>query len=287
MTRFRLALVADIHHGKDTFTKQGTAALPLLERFIEEANSGDFDAVIDLGDRISDEDPTRDRQLQADVAQRFGALRIPHHHVNGNHDHAMLNQSENEAILGRPTGSRTLWIADIRLVFWQPDVGLTRDRGFHLAPGDLDDLVDLLGADDRPTLLFSHVPLSGHVQTGNYYFERNPGHATYAQISDIREAIAAAACPVVALAGHVHWNTLSIVDGTPHITLQSLTETFTTGGAAGSIGVLEIEDGSLRWTVRGRDPIALVLPWPHAKPRWKAPLPVFSQMRQAPAPVPA
>jgi hypothetical protein len=249
-------------------------------------NHGNFDAVIDLGDRISDEDPARDRQLQAEVADRFGALRIPHHHVSGNHDHAMLSRRENEEILGQPTGSRTLSIGGIRLVFWQPDVSLTRDRGFHLAPGDLDDLTDLLGADDGPTLLISHVPLSGHVQTGNYYFERNPGHATYAQIDDIRRAIAEAACPVVALAGHVHWNTLSTVDGTPHITLQSLTETFTTGEAAGSTAVLEIEDGSLRWTVRGRDPVALVLPWRDTKPRWKAPLPVFGQMRQAPAPAP-
>ena len=43
-----------------------------------------------------------------------------------------------------------------------------------------------MNADDRPTLLVSHVPLSGHAQTGNYYFERNPGHATYAEIADIR-----------------------------------------------------------------------------------------------------
>jgi Icc protein len=283
MTRLRLAFVADIHHGKDTFTKRGTAALPLLDDFIAEVNDGGFDAVIDLGDRISDEGPARDRELQAEVAQRFAALRIPHHHVSGNHDHAMLNPAENEAILGRPTHSRAVQIADVRIVFWQPDVGLTRDRGFHLAPGDLDDLSKLLGADDAPTLLVSHVPLSGHAQTGNHYFERNPGHSTYAEIDDIRRVIAAAACPVVALAGHVHWNTLSVVDGTPHITLQSLTETFTTGEAAGATAVLEIGDGRLRWTVLGRDPLELVLPWPSSRQRWKPPLPVFSQMREAPA----
>lgn len=282
MARLRLALVADIHHGRDTFTKQGTAALPLLERFIDKANDGNFDAVIDLGDRISDEDPARDRELQAEVAQRFRSLKIPHHHVSGNHDHAMLEQVENDAILGRPTHSRALRIGDLRVVFWQPDVSLTKERGFHLAPGDLGSLTQLLADDDAPTLLVSHVPLSGHAQTGNHYFERNPGHSTYAEIDDIRRVIAAATCPVVALAGHVHWNTLSVVDGTPHITLQSLTETFTTGEAAGSTAVLEIEDGSLRWTVLGRDPLALVLPWPTTRQRWKPPLPIFSQMRERP-----
>lgn len=279
MSRLRLAFISDIHHGKDTLTKKGTAALPLLDNFITEVNDGDYDAVIDLGDRISDEDPVRDRQLQTDIARRFNALRVPHHHVSGNHDHAMLSQAANEAILDRPTHSRALRIGDIRIVFWQPDVSLTHERGFHLAPGDLDGLTELLDADDRPTLLVSHVPLSGHIQTGNYYFERNPGHATYAEIDDLRRAIAAAPCPVVALAGHVHWNTLNVVDGTPHITLQSLTETFTTGEAAGATAALEIDAGRLRWTVGGHDPLALVLPWPKTKRRWRAPLPTFGRTR--------
>ncbi|CCE01980.1 conserved hypothetical protein [Bradyrhizobium sp. STM 3809] len=251
-------------------------ALPLLERFVAETNAGSFDAVIDLGDRISDEDPERDRLLQSDVAMCFGRLAVAHHHLSGNHDVACLTLADNEAIFDLPSDSRSLIIGDIRCVFWQPDVRLTRARGLHLADGDLARLEALLAEDERPTLLLSHVPLSGHAQTGNYYFEANPGHATYAEVAEIRKAIADAPCPIVALAGHVHWNTLTTVDGTPHVTLQSLTETFISGQPAESFGVLEVEADQLRWVVQGREPLSLTLPWRRAKPRWRPPLPTFA-----------
>ncbi|MGY4308433.1 Icc protein [Bradyrhizobium sp. USDA 4369] len=276
MASTRIAVIGDIHHGQDTPTKRGSRALPLLEQFVAEVNGAGFDAVIDLGDRISDEDPERDRLLQSDVAMCFAQLDASRHHLSGNHDVAMLTLADNEAILDRPCGSRVLVIGQVRCVFWQPDVRLTREQGLHLSPGDLERLVQLLAQDDRPSLLVSHVPLSGHAQTGNYYFEANPGHATYAEGAAIRAAIASAPGPIVALAGHVHWNTLTTVDGTPHITLQSLTETFISGDAAGAFGVLEIDGEDLRWTVRGREPLSLTLPWPTTKPTWRAPLPCFA-----------
>ncbi|CAL77914.1 hypothetical protein; Putative hydrolase [Bradyrhizobium sp. ORS 278] len=275
MTRTRIAVIGDIHHGRDTPTKRGSRALPLLQQFVAKVNAENIDTVIDLGDRISDEDPERDRLLQSDVAMSFAELRASHHHVSGNHDVAMLTLDDNEAIFDLPSGSRQRIIGHVRCVFWQPDVRLAPTRGFRLSAGDLDALADLLGQDDRPTLLVSHVPLSGHAQHGNYYFEANPGHATYAELDQIRATMAHAPCPIVALAGHVHWNTLTTVDGTPHITLQSLTETFISGDAAEAFGVLDIEGDELRWVVRGREPVSIVLPWPKTKSRWRSPLPRF------------
>ena len=279
----RIAVVADVHHGRDTATKRGTAALGLLERFVDRVNGGGFDAVIDLGDRISDEAAERDLVLQRDVAQRFRRLgNIPRHHVIGNHDIAKLSVDDNAAALDALLSTCAVVIGDIRVAFWQPDVSVTHERGFHLAPGDLAGLEALLNADDRPTLLVSHVPLSGHAQTGNYYFERNPGHATYAEVADIRTVLANAPCPLVAIAGHVHWNTLTTVGGTPHLTLQSLTETFTAGEPAGSTGIIEIDGDDFRWTVDGLDRIAMTLPWPKSKPRWREPLRAFTELRTDP-----
>jgi Icc protein len=62
----KLAVVGDIHHGRDFGTKKGTAALGLLGQFVEHVNKAELDAVIDLGDRISDDPaqpqpPTRRR----------------------------------------------------------------------------------------------------------------------------------------------------------------------------------------------------------------------------------
>jgi hypothetical protein len=279
----RIAVVADIHHGRDTFTKRGTAALDLLDGFIDGANAGSFDAVIDLGDRISDETAERDTALQREVAKGFRRLgNKPRHHVIGNHDFAMLSAEDNSAILDAPLHTRAAIVGEHRIAFWQPDVRLTAERGLHLKDGDLDALETLLNADDQPTLLVTHVPLSGHAQTGNYYFERNPGHATYAEIAEIRGVIAKAPCPLIALAGHVHWNTLTMVDGTAHLTLQSLTETFTTGEPAGSTAVIEIDGDEFRWTVAGLDRVALTLPWPKTKPQWRAPLKAFSELKVDP-----
>jgi Icc protein len=275
LTTTRIAVIGDIHHGQDTPTKRGSLALPLLERFVRKVNAASVDAVIELGDRISDESPARDRVLEGEVAERFNKLSVPHHHVSGNHDVALLSLADNEAILDRPSGSRTLIIGEVRCVFWQPDVTLTRERRLGLSPDDLDGLVRLLAADDRPTLLVSHVPLSGQAQTGNYYFEANPGHATYAEVAEIRAAIADAPCPIVALAGHVHWNTLTTVDATPHMTLQSLTESFISGDAAEAFGVLEIGADELHWVVSGREQVSITLPWRKTKLRWRAPLPSF------------
>ena len=275
--RTRIAVVADIHHGRDTVTKRGTAALGLLDGFVDRVNGGSFDAVIDLGDRISDESAERDARLQQEVAVSFRRLgNKPCHHLIGNHDFAMLSAEENAALLDAPMGTRSAIVGDHRVAFWQPDVSLTPERGFHLADGDLAALEALLGADDRPTLLVTHVPLSGHAQTGNYYFERNPGHSTYAENADIRRVIAEAPCPLVALAGHVHWNTLTMVDGTAHLTLQSLTETFTTGEPAGSTAVIEIDGEEFRFVVGGLDRVAVTLPWPKVKPKWRPPLKAFA-----------
>lgn len=284
MAPVRLAVVADIHHGADTYTKRGSAALPLLETFVDRANGSGVDAVIDLGDRISDESVERDLELARDVAARFQALRVPRHHVSGNHDHGLLTPAQNEAILDAPTGTRAVTLGALRLAFWQPDVMLTDARGFHLAPGDLDALRALLAADDRPTLLVSHVPLSGHAQAGNYYFENNYGHSTYASdLGDIRRALAEAPGPLVVLSGHVHWNSLNVLDGVPHLTLQSLIETFTTGEPSNAVAWIAIEDDRLTLAVDGREPWRLTLPWHRTKPRWRSPLPCFSTRLAKPA----
>jgi predicted phosphodiesterase len=282
MPAVKLAVVADIHHGRDTLTKSGGAALPLLQRFVDSAAHAGADAIIDLGDRISDVDRTSDIELARAVGDAFRRTNRPRYHVNGNHDRQFMTAADNEMALAASTGTRVAEAGGVRLVFWQPDVTLSEERPLRLEPGDLDALRDTLHASPQRTLLFSHVPLSGHAMTGNFWFEANPEYASYAETPDIRAVLAQAPCPIVAFAGHVHWNTLTTVDGTPHITCQSLTERATTGGApAGAMGLVEIEGESLKWKVAGNDPIELVLRFPHEKPRWVRPLPAFREVTRA------
>jgi hypothetical protein len=72
---------------------------------------------------------------------------------------------------------------------------------------------------------------------------------------------------------------LTVLDGIAHLTLQSLTETFTTfPEPAVSWALLELDD-AIAWQVFGRDPFQTRLP-AHA-PRWVTPLPRFADMPES------
>jgi 3',5'-cyclic-AMP phosphodiesterase len=272
MPALKLAAVADIHLGQDTETKKGTDALELLGEFLHAAEAAGADAVIDLGDRISDLGPAEDFELACRVGAEFGRTSLKRFHLCGNHDRAFLSGADNAAALGSETGNRVVELAGIRLVLWQPNVRLSPGQGPSLSPGDLDWLETNLTASTEPTLLFSHVPLSGQSMTGNYWFECNPSGAAYAQQPQIRQVLARSPGAVAAIAGHVHWNSVTIVDAIPHFTLQSLTETFTTfPEPAGSFALLELTDAALHWTVHKRDPFDVTLAFPRERRHWLAP----------------
>ena len=280
----RIAVIADIHHGADRFTKNGTAALGLVAEFAAWANNSGVDLVIDLGDRISDRDRDHDLLLEADVAAAFRAVNAPVQHLCGNHDRDFLSVADNEAVLGQSLANATIDIGDWRLVLWRADTRIRRVQtdgmtGFVLPEADLLWLAGVIRAADRPLAIFSHVPVSGHAQTGNYYFENNPASSTYPLGDRIRATLRSATVPVVCVAGHVHWNTLTVLDGIAHLTLQSLTETFTTfPEPAVSWALLELDD-AIAWQVFGRDPFQTRLP-AHA-PRWVTPLPRFADMPES------
>ena len=276
----RLCLVADIHHGRDSATKRGPAALPLLAEFARFVADTRPHAVIDLGDRISDEDAETDRRLEAEVAEAFRDVDAPVWHIDGNHDRDHLTAADNDTILGRAAHHETIDIGGWRIALWRADPKITRTpehRGFTLPEPDLLWLSRTVQAADRPLLVVSHVPVSGHAQTGNYYFERTPQASTYPETPRVRAVLAQARVPVVCLAGHVHWNTVTTVDGITHLTQQSLTESFTTEGEpAGAFGLLELGD-TVAWQVHGLDPFACTLS-PSSR-RWTPGLPPLDQLR--------
>lgn len=273
----RLAIVADIHHGIPSTTKRGDAALGLMAEFARFAADAGVTHVIDLGDRISDVDHATDLRLEAEVADAFRAVAAPIWHICGNHDRDHLTVAENEAILGQSLGHETHDIDGWRLVIWRADAKIYRDtapQGFVLHEADLLWLSRVAQNADRPLLILSHVPISGHAQTGNYYFQNNPASSVYPMADRARAALAQARVPVVCLSGHVHWNTVTTVGGITHLTQQSLTESFTTmGEPCGAMGLLELGD-TVSWRVEGADPIAFAFR-PTAT-RWTPPLPDFA-----------
>lgn len=281
----RIAIVADIHHGAPSLTKRGDAALDLMEAFARFADDARPDLVLDLGDRISDigRDRDRDLELEEEVADAFRLIETPICHINGNHDREHLGVEDNERILGQALGHQTIDIGGWRIVVWRADTRIHRGPqagSFQLPEADLLWLSRTIRNADRPMLIASHVPVSGHSQVGNYYFENNPGVSTYPQADRARAMVEQSRHPVVFLSGHVHWNTVTPVNGTVHLTQQSLTESFTTDGEpAGAMGLIELGD-TVNWRVVGRDPMSFSFR-PTAA-RWTPPVPPFHRLVDVP-----
>jgi Icc protein len=273
----RLAIIADIHHGAPSATKRGDTAMGLMAEFARFAADAGATHVIDLGDRISDLDRDTDLRLEAEVAEAFRAVAAPVWHLCGNHDRDHLSVADNEAILGQTSGHEAHDIDGWRIVLWRADAKIHRTperSGFILREADLLWLSRVAQNADRPLMVLSHVPISGHAQTGNYYFQNNPSASVYPMADRARAALAQARVPVVCLSGHVHWNTVTTVDGITYLTQQSLTESFTTRGEpSGAMGIIELGD-TVNWRVEGADPFALAFR-PTAT-RWTPPLPDFA-----------
>lgn len=276
----KIAIITDIHHGPESHTKEpGWDALAVMRDFIWHAGEQHADLVLDLGDRISDTTREMDRQVTAEVAEVFKNFHGPRYHVLGNHDVNNLSIEDSEEILGQSMQSQVVDLGDLRLILWQPGVKITMGTGFPHAASGLPWLVEALEADERPAIIATHVPLSGHSQVGNYYFEANPQYSTYPDHTAVRAAVEATGKVALWLSGHVHWNTVTNVRGIQHITVQSVSERFTTfpmGAAA--FAMLEIADGSFTLDVHGNDPFHARLPFRKSGDRpWMQALGPFSE----------
>ena len=256
----RIAVVTDIHYGptKPTETKLGLGALQLFDETVGEIAAYSPDLLVELGDRLSDDSPEADAERLAELAERFARLPGRREHLQGNHDIVNLSETTTSRLLGRPLGHRSHDAQGWHLVFWEASPEYR--GGLRLSGEDLEWLERDLNATSLPTVIFSHVPLGGGSMVGNYYFEgRSEGRAGHVNAELAREVIEASGKVVLAVAGHVHWNSLHTVDGTHYVTVQSLSETFTTAPqAAAAWATIELGD-TLHLSVLGNDPFEVSL----------------------------
>lgn len=279
----KIAIITDIHHGPQSHTKKdGWNGLGTVENFVQHAHAAGADLILDLGDHISDSNHETDVKAATEVATTLATFKGPRYHVLGNHDVNNLSIADNEAIFGQSMQSQVIDLGEIRLVLWQPGVKITAGIGFPRAADEIDWLVAALNADDRPAIIATHVPLSGHSQIGNYYFQRNPQYSTYPDHDSVREAVEATGKAALWLSGHVHWNTLTNVGGVQHLTIQSASERFTTYPlAAEAFAMLTIEEGQFTIDVQGNDPFHARLPFRKSGERpWMSPLRPFNEIAE-------
>lgn len=276
----RLALVTDIHHGPTRYTKLGAEALPLLESFRDQVVAGAFDLVVDLGDRITNVDHDADIELEKEVEAVFAQIDTPRAHVLGNHDLHYLTIEENESIWGRSLASHSMDLKGRHLVFWQLDLSGKFGEAPLPSQADLDWLREDLAGTSLPAIIFTHVPLHSGAMTGNFYFHNNIPPSTLPHTAEARAIIEAAGNVVLCLAGHVHWNDSATIDGIRYLTLQSLTESYTTQGEASAAWAeIEIDDSEVRWRAHGGDPLRYEAPLRGRNMRWVPPLPPFPILR--------
>lgn len=274
----KLAVVTDIHHGRDSLGKKGSRAGALLDDFVRYVDRTKPDFVIDLGDRITDTDHGTDLTSLAFLADKFRALSAPVHHLLGNHDLVHLSAEENGRHLGQVMHSTSIDLKGWHLVFWQANVDLQLHSPFELSEDDFAWLKADLASTNLPAIIFTHVPLDGASMTGNHYFENTPQVAGYRNVDRVHEIISQAGNVAACIAGHVHWNNVTRIDGIPYLSLQSLTESYTTqGSASGGWSVIEL-DRRLRWRCEGDDPIDLTVELGGGNRSWFAPLPPLSSL---------
>jgi hypothetical protein len=213
------------------------------------------DIVVDLGDRISEKNADEDRRNLEAVASRFNAIDVPRFHLIGNHDVMCLDRQDNEDVLQRSVDHQVHEIKGWRLVFWQARVAMDRMIAMHdPSSDDLAWLEYALIGHRKPTVVFSHAPVSGHSMIGIRYFEHNADLATYPNHKDIRRLVDKAGAPVLWVSGHVHWNSIMNVRGVHHLTVQSLSECYPDARfPSGAYADLELTDKAIDVTVHGRD----------------------------------
>ncbi|MCP5025341.1 MAG: metallophosphoesterase-domain-containing protein [Actinomycetia bacterium] len=270
--------MTDIHNGRRSLTKKGPEAVRLLEQFAEFVEVESPDLVVELGDRVTDTDPDADRAALEGVADVFAAMGARRVHVMGNHDLVNLSIADNEDCLGQSFASHSVDAKGWHLVFWQADVHMSLDHAPRLTDADLAWLESDLAATDLPTIVFTHVPLDGASMTGNYYFQANPQFGGYGNVDRAQKVISEAGVVALCVAGHVHWNNISRIDGIPYLSLQSLTESYTTQDQAASSWATLTLDERLHWRGHGADPIKLTVNLGAVDRQWTAPLPPFTDL---------
>ncbi len=278
----KIALITDIHHGPLSHTKkEGWNAVPELGRAIEAINAAKADLLLDLGDRISDTTRDHDIQMEREVYECLARFEGPRYHMVGNHDVGNLTFADNAEAMHQSMEHQVVDLGEQRLILWQVNTKIDRALSgeFPKAETELEWLVEALESDPRPAIIATHVPLSGHSQIGNFYFENNANLSTYPDHVKVRTAVEATGKAAIWLSGHVHRNTVSNVHNLQHITVQSFSERFTTyPEPAVAYGILEIADGQFTLEVFGRDPFFVRLPFrPSGLQKWIPAMPPFGE----------
>lgn len=226
MKNITLAFVTDIHAGKLIEHRPGQEAIGLLSSFISIIQERDIDAVIELGDRVNNEDHDRDLQNLNAVRDKFTSLKVPRYSILGNHDMHYLSKDENKEILSLPALYYSVNIGGFTCLFLDTADPIWGHCGGTVSKQQLDWLTSEVQKDNRPKLVFGHHPATVQNQTGNPFFVDIPGEETLKNYAQVQHVLENGKHVIGYFNGHVHWFHVCRVRQIPYVSLPSLLESY-------------------------------------------------------------
>jgi Icc protein len=248
----KLGIVGDIHWGPDTESMRGSSAPAMLETFAAAMREFRPDAIVDLGDRITDVSAAEDRERTTWVRRQLLALGIPVFHVLGNHDVAHVAKTELGDALGKHGPYECGRLDGVRVVVLDSQDPTIEGVGGSIGTVQQRWLAETLAEGTLPALVFCHHPLDEQNLEGHWYFAEHPAHALVREREVTREILSRSGRVMAVFSGHMHWTRSMTVDRIPYVTLGSLVDAgFTGGQPAGTFACVTVQEKTVDVQVAG------------------------------------
>ena len=250
-------VITDVHWGPDKETRMGSQAPNLVVNIVNAFNAiKDLDFVVDLGDRIGNIDYVHDLEHLRQFSKVIEKLNAPYYPLLGNHDLRYLSLEDNEKILKKRVGFRSVIIKGIELIFLNAQDPVRAGQGGSIGENQRKDLGKTLSSSERPALVFTHQALDEQDVTNNVYFDEwGKGDCAYVDSREkIRALLEKSGRVKAVFQGHLHWNRLQYHGGIPYITQGSVTETANIPDKrpGGYYSVIRLSKEGLDMTIHGR-----------------------------------
>lgn len=257
----KFAVVTDIHFGPAGFhqgiqRKLTQYATALTTTFVETMNQEVRPAlVLQLGDLIEDADVATDEENFTTGLALLNQLSMPLYHVIGNHDQMHFPLASLPTRLGQDALYDSFDAEGVHFIALHSHLLSKGPIRAHIDEEQLAWLQADLAQTALPTVVFTHYSLADQSLAGNYWFAAHPDSCLLQNRHIVRQVLADSGKVKLVLNGHLHWNQLTMHDGIPYITIQSLTENAHADGIpTGAYAVVTMAPDELAVDVHGTDP---------------------------------
>ncbi len=257
----RIGVVTDIHCGPDMDTRLGTQASVQLDLFCEAMRVFRPDIIVDLGDRINDTDPGRDRERTVWTRSMLRRVGVPVLHLLGNHDVVNLPKAELVALLDKRGPSEYLDWGGLRLILLDSQDPMFDGVGGTVGMEQIAWLRRAVTDSPGPCMVFCHHPLDEQEVASHWFFGARPHLAHAVNRAGVRSVLEECGRVRAVLNGHMHWTRRTTISGIPYVTLGSLVDcALTDGRPAGTHAEVVVADTAVSVRVHGARPAAFDFP---------------------------